>query len=89
MTDLEFRDWLQTEVQSGRMTRQQRDDLLEQKRLFDADRGEIEQQFQHRVVGYVNGTRKVSNNVQELLAQAQQSCPTRMVYFEPIGFDLY
>ena len=89
MTDLEFRDWLEGDVLSGRMTPQQRDDLLEQKRHFDADRIEIERQFPHRVVGYVNGLRKVSNSVQELLAQAQRSYPSRMVYFEPIGFDLY
>lgn len=89
MTDLEFREWLQAEVQSGRMTLQQRDDLLEQKQHFDMNRMEIEQQFPNRVVGYVNGIRKVSSSVQGLLAQAQQSCPNRMVYFEPIGFDLY
>lgn len=89
MTDSEFRDWLQAEVRSGRMTLPQRDDLLEQKRHFDADRAEIEQRFRHQVVGFVDGTRQVGATVQDLLAQAQRSYPSRMVYFEPIGFDLY
>ncbi len=89
MTDTEFRDWLQEEVRSGRMTVQQRDDLLEQKQHFDSNRTEIERQFPNQVVGYVSGKRKVGANAQELLAEAQQSYPSRMVYFEPIGFDLY
>ena len=89
MTHREFRDWLEAEVLGGHMTVEQRDDLLEQKRHFDLQRSEIEQQFPHLVVGYVSGTRTVGANVQELLAQAQQSYPKRMVYFEPIGFDLH
>lgn len=89
MTGSEFRDWLQAEVLSGRMTLQQRDDLLEQKRHFDSNRTEIERQFPHQVVGYVSGMRKVGATAQELLAEAQRSYPSRMVYFEPIGFDLY
>ncbi len=89
VTGSEFRDWLQEEVRSGRMTVQQRDDLLEQKQHFDANRTEIERQFPNQVVGYVSGTRKVTATAQELLAEAQRSYPSRMVYFEPIGFDLY
>jgi hypothetical protein len=89
MTDLEFQDWLEAEVRNGHMTIEQRNDLLEQKRHFDASRAEIERQFAHQVVGYVGGTRKVAATVQELLAQIQRSNPSRMVYFEPIGFDLY
>jgi hypothetical protein len=88
MTDSEFRDWLQAEVQGGRMTAEQRDDLLQQKQHFDAARGEIEQQFRHQVVGYVNGRREVDPPAQQLLAQAQRNFPGRMVYFEPVGFDL-
>jgi hypothetical protein len=86
MTDQEFVDWLQSEVRGRRMTSQQRDDLLEQKRLFDTHRTEIERQFQQQVVGYVSGNREVSPTAQGLLALVPSSYPGRMVYFEPIGF---
>lgn len=89
MTDSEFQDWLQAEVMSGRMTLRQRDDLIEQNRLFDANRTEIERQFPHQGVGYVSGARKVGATAQELLVEAQRSYPSRMVFFEPIGFDRY
>jgi hypothetical protein len=89
MTDAEFRAWLQAEVLGGRMTPQQRDDLLQQKQSFDQDRSEIERLYPRRVVGYVNGSRHVGATVHELLTQAQQSYPGRMVYFEPVGFELY
>jgi hypothetical protein len=85
MTDAEFRDWLEAEVAGGRMTRGQRDDLLDQKRHFDMHRGEIERLFQLQVVGYVGGSREVDATVQELLARLKRSHPGRMVYFEPVG----
>jgi hypothetical protein len=88
VTDVEFRDWLQAEVLAGRMTPRQRDDLLEQKDLFDQARAEIEHLYPHRVVGYVSGERHVGGSLHELLAQARQSHPGRMVYFEPVGFEL-
>jgi hypothetical protein len=89
MTDVEFRDWLQAEVLAGRMTPRQRDDLLEQKEHFDRAWAEIEQLHPHQVVGYVSGERQVGGTLHELLAQARQSYPGRMVYFEPVGFELY
>jgi hypothetical protein len=85
MTDSEFQTWLDDEVRHGRMTHAQRDDLLDQKRLFDAHRAEIEQQHQHRVVGYVSGQREVTDTAQGLFALAHRSHPGRMVYFEPVG----
>jgi hypothetical protein len=88
MTDVEFRAWLETEVLDCRMTRQQRDDLLEQKGCFDHNRAEIERHCQNQVVGYVSGMQKVSATVHELLGQAQRTHPGRMVYFEPVGFEL-
>jgi hypothetical protein len=89
MTDAEFRDWLQEEVRDGHMTPQQRDDLLEQKGYFDQHRAEIEQLYPHRVVGYVNGTRDVGGTVQEILNRARERYPGRMLYFEPIGTELF
>src|SRR5437879_3156133 len=88
MSDAEFRAWLQQEVGDGRMTVYQKDDLLNQKQHFDADREEIQRSFQHLVVGYVSGTRQVDATVDKLLLNARKIFPDRMVYFEPVGFDL-
>jgi hypothetical protein len=85
----EFRDMVEKEVLIGRMTAQQRDDLLEQKDHFDEHRAEIEQQYRYRVVGYVNGTREVGGTVHEVLNKAKERFPGRMVYLEPIGFELF
>jgi hypothetical protein len=89
MTDAEFRCWLEAEVRGGRMTPQQRDDLLEQKGHFDRHRAEIERQHPQQVVGYVNGTCQAEPTVHRLLDRAKERYPGRMVYFEPVGFDLY
>ncbi len=89
MTDVEFRDWLEREVLGGRMTPRQRDDLLEQKMHFESDRDQIKRLYPQQVVGYVNGTREVGNTAQQLIASANRRYPGRMVYFEPVGFDLY
>ncbi len=88
MTDSEFRDSLQTEVDRNHMTPQQRDDLLKQKQFFDGDRLQIEKLYPHQVVGYVNGSREVGPSVQQLLANANRRYPGRMVYFEPVGFSI-
>jgi hypothetical protein len=68
------------------MTPTERDDLLQQKGHFDADRGEIEKRYPSRVVGFVAGRLQVAETVQELFQAAQASHPGRMVYFEPIAF---
>jgi len=88
MTDREFSEWLKAEVLGGRMTQQQHDDLLQQKQYFDLARLEIERMYPHQVVGYVNGNREVGSTVQQLLGNAERNYPGRMVYFEPVGFDL-
>jgi hypothetical protein len=88
MTDIEFRAWLHAEVRSGRMTERQRDDLLEQKQLFDQNRSEIEARYQHQVVGYVGGNCQIGAKVQDLFAAAHESYPGRMVYLEPVGCEV-
>jgi hypothetical protein len=87
MTDAEFREWLKTLMREGRVTTEQRDDLLAQKDYFDQHRCEIEKQYPNRVVGYVNGTQEVAGTVHEILSRANTRYPGRMVYFEPIGFE--
>jgi hypothetical protein len=87
MTDTEFRDWPCNLVLEGRVTAEQRDDLLAQKDRFDQHRAEIEKQCPRRVVGYVNGAREVASAVHEILSKANAQFPGRMVYFEPIGFE--
>ncbi len=86
MSDADFREWLNDEVAHERMTTTQRDDLLEQKKHFDANRSQIEMQHPSRVVGYVAGCVEVTDTVQELFQKARTSYPDKMVYFEPIGF---
>ena len=89
MADTEFRDMLESNIRRGWMTPQQRDDLLEQKVYFDQHRAEIEQQHPCRVVGYVNGTRFVGSTVNEIVTQAKERYPDRMIYLEPIGKELF
>jgi hypothetical protein len=89
MTDIEFRDWLNDEVRDGRLNPRQRDDLLQQKSYFDENRIRNQQAYPHQVVGYVGGTRVTGGTVREILNQARESRPGGMVYFEPIGFDLF
>jgi hypothetical protein len=89
MTDIEFRDWLSDEVAGKRMTPAQQDDLMLQKSLFDLSRTRIQQIHRNEVVGYVGSRELSAKTVQELFAQAHQLFPKRMIYFEPIGFDLF
>jgi hypothetical protein len=89
VSEAEYRARLEKNVREGRMTAAQRDDVLEQKRLFDEHRAEIEKQYHFRVVGYVNGVCEVGSTVHEVLNKAQERFPGRMVYFEPVGKELF
>jgi len=89
MTHDEFVSWLQDEVSNRRMTQDQTDDLLAQKKLFDLDRGLLESSYQARIVGYIAEQRRDAGDIHELLEEAKTSFPGRMIYFEPIGFDLF
>ncbi|MGQ0682031.1 hypothetical protein [Bradyrhizobium sp.] len=93
MTDEEFRNWLSSEVAKNRMTDKQMSDLLQQKVLFDQEIGSGEsparQEYRLQIVGYVAERRRVSNSIHKLLRRAKEEFPGRMVYFEPIGFDLF
>jgi hypothetical protein len=89
MTDTAFREWLNDEVSAGRMTLDQNQDLLVQKGQFDADRQRIERELRGTVAGYIAGVLRSADTVHELLRQANDFAPGRMVYFEPIGFDLF
>jgi hypothetical protein len=93
MTDPEFQAWLRELVENGNMTRPQMDDLLSQKALFNSRFGEGDDQrrrdFLHRIVGYVADKLIEGRDIHTLLDQAESYFPGRMLYFEPIGFDLY
>jgi len=89
MTDPEFVAWLNEEVAGARMTPHQRDDLLSQKQLFDDNLGRLESDFQNQIVGYVAGQLLVDRDLHSLLATAGANYPGSMIYFEPIGFDLF
>jgi hypothetical protein len=88
MTHEEFQDWLIDEVVHQRMTTGQMNDLLEQKALFDSNRTMIELEFRWRVVGYVDNQRRVEDDVHKLLETSDYHNRGKMVYFEPVGFDL-
>jgi len=88
MTHQKFKQWMLDEVKNRRMTEEQMTDLLEQKTSFDANRTRIERQFWGQVVGFVSGQMQVGRTVHEVLDKANAHFPNRIVYFEPIGFDI-
>ena len=87
MNDAEFKAWLVDEVNQNRITADQMKDLVSQKARFDADRNDIERNYQHKVVGYANNKLLVGDTVQELFQKANSSAPGKMIYFEPVGFS--
>lgn len=89
MTDIEFTDWLNDEVAEARMTPFQRNDLLQQKALFDANADTVRREFVNLVVGYVAGVQRSHSDLQMLLMNVKAEFPNRLIYFEPIGFDLF
>jgi peptide subunit release factor RF-3 len=89
MTDEEFQRWLEDEVAHDRMSKAQMEDLLQQKKLFDADRKALEQKYAGQIVGFVDSNLQVGGTVHEVLDKAKARAPGRMVYFEAIGTELF
>jgi hypothetical protein len=89
VTDQELLRWINDEVANGRMSAVDRDDLIVQKRLFDGQRSRIERVHRGRVVGYAGNSEFIGDSVHDIIAQARLSVPKRIMYFEPIGFDLF
>lgn len=93
MTDDEFTDWLAAEVAGSRMTQEQMKDLLSQKLLFVINFGREDDprrsDFRLHIVGYVADKLRVHTDIHALLDAAKREFPDRMIYFEPIGFDLF
>jgi hypothetical protein len=81
----EFAAWIQSLVQQGRLTGSGANDVLEQRRLFDQQRSNIETEFDGSVVGVVAGERITRRTTAELLDAASADFSGRLVYFEPIG----
>jgi hypothetical protein len=88
MTDAEFAQWLNDEVQGNRITVDQRDELLEQKANFETQRTVIERDHTNQVVGFVDGQMQVADNIHTLLSTSKAQFPNHVIYFEPIGFHL-
>jgi hypothetical protein len=84
-----FSVWLRQEYIEKGILASQMDDLLGQRRLFDAEREFIESEFRMHVVGYVADERQVTDSTMELLERVIERFPGRMVYFEPIGYSLF
>lgn len=80
----ELQSWLLALAEQGRFERDEVDDLLRQRRLFDENRSMIEEQYQQRVVGYVANELVFGDRITEVLDRARST--GRLVYFEPVGF---
>lgn len=88
MTHDEFVSWLDSEVSGGRMTPAQRKDMLEQKATFDGKRPSLETEHSNQIVAVVASEVTSGWEIHALLDAAKAKYPGRMIYFEPIGFDL-
>jgi len=89
MTHNEFVSWLDSEVSGNRMTPAQNDDLLEQKSYFDGKRPSLQSEHRNQIVAYIAGQLRWAGEIHALLDAAKKEFPGRMIYFEPIGFDLF
>ncbi len=87
MSDTDFQNWLNDEVLAERMSADQRAELLDQKELFVANQDHIREAYRYQVVGYVKGQLVAGVTVQVVLNQARRK--GGIVYFEPVGFDLF
>lgn len=85
MNYAEFAQWTESLVEERQLTREQAEDVREQRRLFDEERATIELEFAGRIVGFVARERLVSDRVVTLLDEAVSAYEGRQVYFEPIG----
>ena len=89
MTDAEFREWLESEVAGRCKINEQRSYLVAQKKIFDAEiANQTRGEYLGWIVGYVAGERCLAREIHALLQDAKSRRPGRMIYFEPIGFDL-
>lgn len=83
-----IQDRLTSDVRDRLMTDPQRAEILEQKKIFDSHRSEIEGKFQGRIVGAAGGQLFVGNTVHDVIEQVRSKLPGKLVYFESVGFGL-
>ena len=88
MVQDKLRAGLELDVKDGLMTQESMDELLEQNKLFEARRKEIEDHYQLKVVGMAGGKLYVGDDLHAVFEQVQKQMPGRLVYFETVGFDL-
>ena len=94
MTADEFRAWLGDEVVGGRMKPNQLADMIAQQTLFIKAFGTSEnpeplrREFYMKIVGYVAGQLRSGSDIHDFIENCLSQFPGRMIYFEPIGFDL-
>jgi peptide subunit release factor RF-3 len=75
-------------VQLGLMKPEQMYEILEQRDLFELKREEIEANYPHKVVGLADGRLFVGKTVHEIFEQVKTQCPGKLVYLEPIRFEI-
>ncbi len=90
MNPIEFEQWMDREVHDQRLTPAQRDDLLEQKAFFENQYPNLQVSLRGKVVGFARGRLYSGNTVHEVLDTVKNDKENRgrMLYFEPIGFDI-
>ena len=80
---------LSSDVSVGLMTQDQMDELLTQRDFFESKREEIEAVYQNKMVGIADGQLFVGNSPHDVFDQVKAQLPGKLVYLEPIGFDLF
>ena len=97
MTLDEFEAWSDAEVADGRLTQDERDDLVQQRIIFDRQRDTIyrtqqisrpeitSQEPRTLVVGFQRGRRFDAGSVEDLLSATETN--PGLVYFEPVNYN--
>jgi hypothetical protein len=78
----EFRAWLDSLVEQGRLRAEERDDLMFQRALFERYRPMIEDDYPGQVAGVVDSQLIVEQSVEKILDRA--AARGNLIYFEPV-----
>ena len=63
-------------------------EIFAQRRFFESRRRLIEARYEGQVVGACAGQLIAAATVHEVFDEAERRFPGRLVYFEPVGFDI-
>jgi len=80
---------LSTDVRNKVMKESDKQEILEQKKIFDSKRKEIEKDRKGDVVGFADGNMIVGETVHEVMDSAKKKYPGKLVYFEALDYGLF